>query len=172
MTTTTKRPYEDQNIWNIIFSLFFIGVFLAALGLLVGKWGAFPKSIPLFDAILLPLAAFRITRLVVYDKITRWFRELFMAKKIVVENGEKMVELRPFASGFRRTIHDLLGCPWCIGFWSALFVVFGYFLFSWAWVVILFLAVAGMGSLVQLIANAIGWRAENLKMDALSREQD
>ena len=60
---------------------------------------------------------------------------------------------------------DLLHCPWCIGVWSALIVVFCYFVFPWAWSVIFFLALAGAGSLLQVIANGIGWRAELLKKE-------
>jgi hypothetical protein len=44
------------------------------------KYGAFPQGVDVFDALLMAFAAFRITRLVVYDKITRWFRELFTHK--------------------------------------------------------------------------------------------
>jgi hypothetical protein len=73
-------------------------------------------------------------------------------------------------SGLGHTIHDLLGCPWCIGFWSALVLVVAYFTQPWAWTVIFFLAVAGVGSLVQLYANQVGWRAENLKLKVKEKE--
>ena len=50
-------------------------------------------------------------------------------------------------------------------------IVVAYFIFPWAWSVIFFLAVAGVGSLMQLYANQIGWRAENLKLDAKEKEE-
>ena len=109
--------------------------------------GGFLVEVSPFDAIMMMFATFRITRLVVYDRITLWFRELFVDRK----------------SGFMTVIADLLQCPWCIGIWAALAVVFAYFVFTWAWSVIFFLALAGAGSLLQVIANAIGWRAEHLK---------
>lgn len=164
MSTHETRDHEDQNIWNFILSIFFLAALCLALWAIWGRTGDFPRSIPLFDAILMALAAFRITRLVVYDKITRWFRELFLYKRIITKDDGKAIELTQYPRGFRRTISDLLGCPWCIGFWSSLIIVFCYYLFAWAWIIILFLAVAGASSFVQLSANLIGWHAEHRKL--------
>lgn len=166
----TIRPKEDQNFWNFIFSLFFLGVLIIAMWEVWGEYHDFPRSVPLFDAALMALAAFRITRLVVYDKITRWFRELFVQRRIFEENGKRFVEVEPYERGFSRTVSELLACPWCIGFWSALIIAFCYFVFPWAWFVIFFLAIAGAGSFVQVTANAIGWKAESLKLDAQEKE--
>lgn len=157
------RPKEDQNFWNFIFSLFFFVVLIVAMWELWGEYHDFPRAVPIFDFVLMSLAAFRITRLVVYDKITRWFRELFVQRRVFEQDGKTFVEVQPFERGFRRTISELLACPWCIGFWSALIIAFAYFMFPWAWFVILFLALAGAGSFVQITANAVGWTAENIK---------
>ena len=157
MDTHHGRTHSDgQNFWNFIFSLFFIVVLVFALWLMKAVRGGYLSSVPPFDALLMALASFRITRLVVYDKITRWFRDLF-------NTHDK--------SGIRYTIHDLLSCPWCIGFWSALVIVLAYFIFPWAWSVIFFLAVAGAGSLIQLYANQLGWHAENTKIDVKEKEE-
>lgn len=169
--TSLNRPKEDLNFWNIIFSIFFICVFVGSLYVMQAMRGGFLVSVPPFDALLMALATFRLTRLVVYDKITRWFRELFADTREFVEDGVTFVEIKPFGSGFRHTIYDLVQCPWCIGIWSALVVMFCYFLYPWAWSVIFFLALAGVGSFFQLIANAVGWKAENLKLRALEREE-
>ena len=109
--------------------------------------GGFLVSVPPFDALLMALATFRITRLIVYDKITRWFRELFADSREFTEGGVTYVEIKPFGSGFRHTIHDLLECPWCIGIWSALVVVFFYFIYPWAWSIIFFLCSPAQGRL-------------------------
>ncbi|HUD03088.1 MAG TPA: DUF1360 domain-containing protein [Candidatus Paceibacterota bacterium] len=151
----THHEGDGQNFWNFIFSILFIGVLAGALWLMKAVRGGYLVSVSPFDALLMALASFRITRLVVYDKISRWFRDLF-------QHAE---------TGVMRTIRDLLACPWCIGFWSALVIVVAYFIFPWAWSVIFFLAVAGTGSLMQLYANQVGWRAENLKLDAKEKEQ-
>jgi len=148
---------KQENWWNFLFSLFFIVVLVLALWFMKMERGGYLISVSPFDALLLALASFRVTRLIVYDKISRWFRDLFKNEK---------------GYGFRHTVHDLLSCPWCIGFWSALILVVAYFVYPWAWTVIFFLAVAGVGSLVQLYANKIGWQAEykKLKVKALETE--
>lgn len=132
--------------------------------------GGFPAYVTPLDTILMAFATFRITRLIVYDKITRWFRELFLKRRVFEQDGKTFVEISPYGRGFLHTIYNLLECPWCIGFWSALVVVVCYFIFPWAWVVIYFLALAGASTLLQLVANNLGWRAENLKLDAHTKE--
>lgn len=166
----TRRPHEDQNLWNFIFSIFFVLVLVGALWAIYTNRGSWPTSISIFDAFLLVCAAFRITRLVVYDKITRFFREWFVHKTIVEHAGSKWVEMRPVEDGFRQTMADLLVCPWCVGLWSGLVVSFFYYMYPWAWFVILFLAISGLGSLVQILANMIGWRAEIYKLQAKEKE--
>lgn len=143
---------KEQDVWNFIFSLFFLGVLVLAGWYMRETRGGFLVSVPPFDALLMALATFRITRLMVYDKIMRWFRDLFVGGR-----------------GPLRTANDLLQCPWCIGIWAALAVVFGYFVFSWGWFVIFFLAMAGAGSLLQVVANLVGWKAEILKLEAKSK---
>ena|SRR3990167_5682904 len=174
---TSRRVKEDQNYWNFVFSVFFIVVLVGSLFFMRSMRGGYPMAVPPFDAFLMALATFRITRLIVYDKITRWFRELFADTRefsSTLGTGEEviMVEVRPYGSGLRHTIYDLLQCPWCIGIWSALIVVVCYFVFPWSWTVIFFLALAGAGSLFQVVANAVGWHAENLKLDAQEKERD
>lgn len=142
------REYRRQNAWNFIFSVFFVGALVSAV-LWLQYYRTLPQSVSAFDVLLMALATFRITRLVVYDKIARWFRDLFRG-----------------TSGFATTVQDLLQCPWCIGVWAALIVAFSYYAFEWAWFVVLFLALAGAGSLLQVVANGIGWRAETLKLEA------
>jgi hypothetical protein len=108
-------------------AVFFIVVLVGALLAMKALRGGFLVSVPPFDALLMALATFRITRLVVYDKITRWFRELFVKRRVYEKDGKMWVEITPHGGGFFHTIYDLLQCPWCIGFWAALIVVFCYF---------------------------------------------
>jgi len=166
-----RRRKDDQNLWNFLFSIFFVIVLVAALYGMNAARGGYLISVPPFDALLIAFAAFRVTRLIVYDKITRWFRELFVDTRVINGPDGALVEIHKHGSGIRHTISDLLECPWCIGFWSSLVLVYGYFLYDWAWTIIFFLAIAGAGSLLQLWANVIGWKAENLKLDAREKEE-
>ena len=167
-----RRPKEDQNFWNFLFSVFFVLILVVAVWSLYALRDSFPGSVPVFDAVLMALATLRITRLIVYDKIARWFRELFADRSEYTRDGVVYIEVKPLGHGIRHTIHDLLQCPWCIGFWSALAVSWFYFVFPFAWYVIFFLALAGAGSLLQLASNAVGWHAENLKLEAKEKDRD
>lgn len=161
---------DDQGVWNFLFTVFFAGVFLE-LGYILYQMGRLPIGISLFDSLLVTLATFRVTRLFVYDKITQFIRDWFLDKEVAVtDRGEVLVIRTKAASGPRRTLHELLACPWCFGMWSALFVAFFYFLTPLFWFPIFVLAVAGVASLVQLLANMIGWRAENLKQETEGKE--
>lgn len=147
-----EHRHRSHNIWNFVFSAFFVVVLAAAGWYMKEARGGYLVSVPPFDALLMALATFRITRLIVYDKIARWFRDLFL-----------------YEGGFFETVQDLLSCPWCIGIWSSLVVVFCYFLYDWAWFVIFFLALAAAGSFLQIIANAVGWKAEHTKQQVEER---
>lgn len=154
---------DDQGLWNFIFSVLFMGIFLAAMWYL-HTLNKLPNSIVLFDLVLIILATFRLIRLFVYDKITQFIRDWFLRKEIIEgENGDLVVVRQNLVSGPRRTLHDLLSCPWCFGFWAGSITSFFYFLTPLAWLPILVLAVSGVGSFIQVLSNMIGWRAEYLK---------
>ncbi|MCD5324658.1 MULTISPECIES: DUF1360 domain-containing protein [Pontibacillus] len=81
------------------------------------------------ELIILVLASFRITRLLVYDTITEWLRRPFH-KEIEQVNGEGETEIFIEAKGrgLQKFIGELLSCHWCTGVWvSAL--VYGTFLY-------------------------------------------
>lgn len=152
---------SDQYLWNFGFSLFFLSFII--FGSIVLDTESYQElgDVTLFEFLILVLASFRLTRLFVYDKITAFFREQFYD---VVELKTKRYLEKP-EKGPRRTLADLLSCPWCFGIWAAATVVFFYALTPYAWFPILFLAVAGLGTLLQLTANLIGWHAERLKRE-------
>lgn len=153
---------DDQGIWNFVFSVFFAALFVAAMWALIAL-GRLPTSIALFDSVLIILATFRLTRLFVYDKITQFIRDWFIHKAVVEGENELIIVRQNIASGPRRTIHELLACPWCFGMWSGFVVGFFFFLTPLAWFPILVLAVSGVATFLQLLSNMVGWRAERLK---------
>lgn len=165
------REKEDQNFWNFVFGIAYV-VFVAA-----SAWhvyfvrGVLPVHIPAFDFFIITLAIFRLTRLFVYDKIMRFFREWFMQKKVIQTNMGEMVELAGYPRGIRRTISELLACPWCTGVWVSLPVFYAYAMYqSWAWYAIFVLALSGAATIIQLTANLIGWQAELGKMAAQAED--
>lgn len=155
---------NDQNMWYIIFTIFFAVIFLGAMWVLWIQNKLLLTSISLFDVTLIILATFRLIRLFVYDKIMQFFRDIFLDKIEHTTEGEQVIMVRnkPL-NGPRLTVTELLNCPWCFGLWAGFMVVFFYFLTPLAWFVILVLAVSGVSSFIQILINMIGWKAEYLK---------
>jgi len=151
----------DQYFWNVVFSLFFLVLLFMGAVILEGEAGDRMRALTQMEYVLLALATFRLTRLFVYDKITAFFREQFYD---VVETKIGYDLVKP-EKGPRRTLADLLSCPWCFGIWASATVIFFYLLTPYAYFPVLVLALGGVGSLLQITANMIGWKAEQLKQE-------
>lgn len=163
---------DDQDFWNIVYSVFFVIFCIILVKILIVVRGDLPTSIPLFDLILIILATFRLVRLFVYDKITRFLRSFFFeANEVYTEEGVTYFSKKERMHGPMRTAYELLTCPWCFSVWAAIVLVFFYFVTSYAWLVILVLAISGVASIIQLLANAIGWSAENGKIQATKAKE-
>jgi len=136
-----KEEYKrDQYFWHFVYSVVFVA--LVALSLLYLKThDRLPRKIPTFDFILLGLATFRLIRLFTYDLITNFIRAHF----------------KQYKNGPGRVAWHLLDCPWCSGVWMAFAVTFFYFATPFAWYPILILAIAGVGSFVQITIYKIGY---------------
>lgn len=117
------------------------------------------ESITVFEFFILTLATLRLTRLVVYDRVSAFVRDQFHDTNLI---GNMIKPKR----GVRRTIADLLSCPWCFGMWSGAVVVFCFFFTPLAYYPVLFFAIAGAATLLQILGNWIGWSAERAKQDA------
>lgn len=155
----------DQYFWNLIFLFFFGCVLLMATIILETEATRAYESLLFVDYVLMTLASFRLVRLVVYDKMFAFLREQFYD---VTEYKGNVVLIKA-ESGPRRTLADLITCPWCVGVWAVLIVSFFYLLTSYAVYPVLLLALSGVVSLLQIIANLIGWKAEQAKLDTESR---
>ncbi len=151
--------FSDQYIWNFLFSLLFICL-LGYYYVLLDTYGYRSiESLTVFDLAIISLAAYRLIRLFVYDKIAAFFREQFF--DAIMVDGEEIV-MKP-AGGVRRTIADLLSCPWCFGIWASATTIFFYLLTPYALFLIYALALASVASMLQITGNLIGWKAEELK---------
>ena len=155
----------DQYFWNIVFSALFLSFLVSGTIILETNATASLHNLTLSEFAILSLATFRITRLFVYDKITSFFREQFYNAR-VTKTG---TILEKPVTGARRTLADLLSCPWCFGVWAGTMVVFFYELTPYAWYPILILAISGVGSTLQIFVNMIGWKAEQLKNEVEGR---
>ena len=113
-------------------------------------------SINWFTFILLSLAVFRLTRLLVYDQITEFVRRPFMQEyESLDENGELEIYLFPREKGLRGWIGQLISCYWCTGIWISIFI------FSACWFfprlaepLVYILSIAGFASIIETIIQS------------------
>lgn len=103
-----------------------------------------------FELVVMILASFRLTHLLVFDEITSFIRKPFLTV-IEKENeeGVKEIFVEAKGKGLRKFIGQLLSCYWCTGFWVALAVVLIYFYYPETFLVLLILAVAGAAAIIE-----------------------
>ncbi|MGG3468358.1 DUF1360 domain-containing protein [Neobacillus pocheonensis] len=103
------------------------------------------KDISWMTYIMLILASYRFTHLIVFDKITESIRKPFVKKVTVeTESGTETKEVPTSMFGY------LLKCYWCAGVWSAIFFGTAYLLFpKVTYVVILIFSIAGGQSIIE-----------------------
>ncbi len=162
--------YNERMFWNMGFSLLFLALVAGSIEALE-TLGRMPHSIGVFEFVILTLAAFRLTRMVVYDHIMQWFRDAFADIECVArpDGTQEVLHHKP-ARGARRTLYELLNCPWCFGLWAAWVVTFLYHLTpEIGWFLVLMLAIGGASSFIMILANLIGWHAEGKKLDVQGR---
>lgn len=96
--------------------------------------------------VMLILASYRLTHLIVFDKITEFIRNPFMTKKkIVHSNGQEEMKKVP-----KSMFGYLLNCYWCAGIWSAILLGSGYILLPSVTTIIIFiLSIAGAQAIIE-----------------------
>jgi hypothetical protein len=109
----------------------------------------------ILQLIVMGLAVFRITHLIVYDKITEFLRAPFFDEQEEIdENGVQEIYLVPKNSGVKGWVGELLSCHWCTGIWVAA----GSYLFyisnpDIASPVITIMAIAGIASIIEAVVQ-------------------
>ncbi|MDY7431177.1 DUF1360 domain-containing protein [Bacillus sp. V26] len=99
---------------------------------------------------MLILASYRLTHLIVFDKITEFIRKPFMKKKRTVDANGHVNEKNVPSSNFGY----MLNCYWCAGVWCAILIGLGYlFLPDIAVPVIFILSIAGAQAILE---SAVG----------------
>lgn len=149
----------DQYFWNFVFLTFFLILIVMGAIILESESRIPLAELTLTDYVLVTLASWRLTRLFVYDAITKFFREQFWD---VVKAG-KGFKLEKPKVGPRRTLADLLSCVWCFGVWASATVIFFYLLTPYAIFPVVLLAVGAVASFLQILANLVGHHAEYIK---------
>lgn len=108
-----------------------------------------------FSFMLLGLATFRLTRLLVFDEITNFIRSPFhKIEEEELEDGtiEEVIHIK--GSGLRRFLGELLVCHWCTGVWCAVIIFFGYTLIPNVFTpLVVILALAAVSSIIQVVVS-------------------
>lgn len=117
--------------------------------------------------VMLILASYRFTHLIVFDKITEFIRNPFMKEKIITDSeGHDKTKKIP-----KSKIGYLLNCYWCAGIWSAIFVVIGYLLLpKIAYPIFFIFAIAGAQAILETFVG-VGTKAMALFVK-LKEEKD
>ncbi|KMJ58182.1 sporulation protein [Bacillus sp. LL01] len=111
-----------------------------------------------FWFLLLGLASFRLTRLIVLDKIAGFLRKPFMEE---IEEKNDKGEIEEYivikGKGLRRWIGELLSCYWCTGVWvtTGLFFLMTFYPIVGQPVLIIFAAAGLAGILESIVARII-----------------
>ena len=103
------------------------------------------ENITWMSYMMLILASYRLTHLIVFDKITEFIRKPFMKKiEIETDHGKQVKEVPKSLFGY------LLNCYWCAGVWSAVVLGGSYLLIpKWASIVIFLLSIAGAQAIIE-----------------------
>lgn len=103
---------------------------------------------------LFSLSTFRLTRLLVFDKITWFIRKPF--HEVIEEeiDGEVISYLQIKGSGLQKWIGELLSCYWCTGMWCSILLVVGYTSAPTIFYpIIIILAVSGISGIIEILID-------------------
>lgn len=140
------------------------GVFFLTLAGFIGYMTFFGPGLDAFqlgamDLTLLALSAFRLGRLVAYDRVFEPFRQFFTETLPDPTGAGDTVE--PKGTGFRQSLGQLICCPICSGTWIAAGLVYLLFLFPGPTRVFLAMTAAiGAAELLNALAEALSWTGQ------------
>jgi len=131
-----ERKHQAGNFWS---AFVFLGAVIL-VGYLLKQKGVDMKELSFKEALLIILASTRMTRILVFEKILKHFRDALKKRENLYVIG---------------TIHSMVTCPWCAGVWVTLFVIVLYFLVPYGTVLVYVLALAGLATVVILLSNLL-----------------
>jgi hypothetical protein len=154
----SEKLSSRQKFWNFMATIIYIVLFVL-LGYALKQKGVKIEQLRIWEVLLLALASYRLTRILVFDKIFKFFRDFFRSKS----------QLQVFY-----VVKEILGCPWCAGIWVALVNVAIYFLVPYGNLFIYLLAIAGVASFFVILVNYFGLSVEEKQhaVKSLKEESD
>lgn len=102
------------------------------------------------------LASFRLTRLIVFDEITKFIRNPFHEEVEEEKHGEIETYVYIKGKGIRAWIGKLLSCYWCTGIWCSVFLYVIWFIYPvYAEPLLIILAIAGFAGIIEAIVTKL-----------------
>ncbi len=144
MANSSNDPNHQQKSWNFLATLFYIAC-LVALGFGLKSIGVTKEDFGIGDIVLMSIATYRLTRILVFDKIFKLFRDFLKSRD----------NLSVFY-----VIREIITCPWCAGVWVALIVTAIYFMVPFGDIFIILLTISGIASFLVVSVNFIGLSTE------------
>lgn len=136
---------------DFISSMVFIGAFLISMYLFNIEELTI-SHISVSDVLFIIIGTYRVTRMVVYEKIFSLFRFPFKKKA---------------GAGLHSSINNLLTCPWCASVWISLFIFDIYYLVPYGRFFVYLMAISAIAAPLVLVGNIA-----TLHNDILKRKRD
>lgn len=146
---------KTERIWNLL-SMFVFVLLLIGTGTLIRNRGMTISDIGILELVLITIATYRMTRLIVYDRIFKLVRDI----------------IRSFGgTGLGDSLKAIITCPWCAGVWISLFNVAIFYLVPFGDLFIYAMSIAGVATFLQLTANVVGLAADERQMDVREKRK-
>lgn len=136
-----ERKHQAWNFWS---AFVFFGALLL-VGYLLQKKGVDITRMTFKEALIIVLATYRMTRIVVFEKIFKYLRDVLRRREDYYLIG---------------TLSSIITCPWCAGVWVTLIIIVFYYLVPYGVLLVYVLALAGVASMVILLSNLLHMHTE------------
>lgn len=131
-----ERKHQAWNFWSAFFFLSMMGL----VGYFLRHKGIAIEEMTFKEALVVILASYRMTRILVFERIFKYFRDVLKRRENLYVIG---------------TIHAMVTCPWCAGVWITLLIVVLYYLIPFGVLLVYVLALAGLASMLILLSNLL-----------------
>jgi hypothetical protein len=137
-----ERKHQAWNFWS---AFVFFGL-VVLVGYLLRKMNINIRDISFKEATIIVLASYRMTRILVFEKIFKYLRDVLKRREDLYVIG---------------TVSSIITCPWCLGVWVTLIIIVFYYLVPFGDLLVFVLALAGVASILILGSNLIHMWTEN-----------
>ncbi len=174
MTDNDQGSVRREYVAKLILITVFLGGLAAFIGYMTvygPGWDAF--QLTGLQLILLGLSAYRLGRMVAYDRVMEPLRQFFADTRPDPTGAGDTVE--PKGKGFQQAVGQLITCPICAGTWISAALVYLLYLFPGPTQLFLTMTAAiGLGELFGALTEALCWSGQygRVMSGAKMREQE